>query len=209
LRRLAALASVGALAFAVSACGGSGAGANTGNPSAAPTSAAAITGVRSLDFTEQQFHLHFLGPLTYAQKPPFGGAHSPIPLNCGVYTQPVPNENAVHSLEHGAVWLTYRNGVDPAPLAALTSIDQSYTLVSPFPGQASPVVASTWGLQLAVNSPTDPRLGQFVETYVRNDRGGEQGARCAGASPEQAQELLDHPPQANSQPPPVPADRAG
>lgn len=210
MRRLAAAASVGALALLVGACGGSGSAAGgSGTPSASAGATAAIAGVRSLDYTEKQFHLHFLGALTYAQKPPFGGAHSPVPLNCGVYTAPVPNENAVHDLEHGAVWLTYRTGVDPAPLAALTAIDPSYTLVSPFPSQASPVVASTWGLQLPVQSPTDPRLRQFVQTYVGNGLGGEQGARCAGASPQQAEQLLAHPPESNSEPPPVPADRVG
>jgi hypothetical protein len=107
------------------------------------------------------------------------------------------------------VWLTYRAGVDPAPLSALTSVDPSYTLVSPFLSQTSPVVASAWGLQLAVDTPTDPRLRQFVQAYVRNGFGGEQGARCAGASPEQAEELLRNPPQSNSQTPPNPADRAG
>jgi hypothetical protein len=204
---------VGGLAVAagllLGACGGDSGGSSSGS-SAAPSSAApSIPGVRSLDYTEQQYHLHFLGPLNYAQQPPFGGAHSPVPLNCGVYTTVVPNENAVHSLEHGAVWLTYKPGVDPAPLAELTTINPSYTLVSPYPQQTSPVVASAWGLQLAVDAPTDPRLRQFVSAYVGNGLGGEQGARCAGASPEQAVQLRDAPPQQNSSPPPNPADRAG
>jgi hypothetical protein len=178
-------------------------GSGSGGSSA---KAVPVPGVRTVDYTAKQFHLHFLGPLHYAQNPPFGGAHSPVPLNCGVYTTVVPNENAVHDLEHGAVWLTYKPGVDPAPLAALTSINQSYTLVSPYPNQSSPVVASAWGLQLGVDSPTDPRLRQFVSDYVGNGFGGEQGARCAGASPDQAVELRDHPPQQNSSAPPDPAD---
>ena len=196
-RRLIAVAAVALVAL--TACGSGSSGSSSPTP---------IAGVRTLDYTEKQFHLHFFGPLTYAQNPPFGGAHSPAPLNCGVYSTTVPNEDAVHSLEHGAVWLTYKPGADPAPLAALTSIDQSHTLVSQYPTQTSPVVASAWGLQLSVDSPTDPRLRQFVENYVGNGFGGEKGAKCAGVSPEEGVQLLHDPRATNPAPPPNPADRA-
>jgi hypothetical protein len=198
LHRSAALSAVVALTLA--GCGG-----DSDEP-AAESSPAAIAGVRTVDVTGDQWHQHYWGPLSYAQAPPLGGGHSPAPLNCGVYPAPVPNENAVHSLEHGAVWLTYQPGVDPAPLAALTDVDQSYTLVSPYAGQPSRVMATTWGLQLAVDSPTAPRLRQFVETYVGNGLGGEKGARCAGVSPEEGGQLLQNPPEQNDSAPPDPVD---
>src|SRR6266487_5482045 len=47
-------------------------------------------------------------PMTYAQIPPVGGDHSASWQTCGIYSSPVPNEHAVHSLEHGAVWITYQ-----------------------------------------------------------------------------------------------------
>ena len=53
-------------------------------------------------------HAHVAGPVAYSVTPPVGGDHSPVWLNCGVYDRPVPNERAVHDLEHGAVWVTYR-----------------------------------------------------------------------------------------------------
>ena len=198
--RLLPLAAAALLSLA--ACGG-GSGSS---PKASPP---VIPGVRSVDMTARQYHEHFLGPLHYVQSPPMGGAHSPVPVNCGVYTTAVPNENAVHSLEHGAVWLTYSPGVDPAPLAQLSSIDPSYTLVSPYPNQPAKVVATAWGLQLRVDSATDPRLRQFVQAYVGNGLGGEQGATCAGASPDEAVQLLQHPPGKNTSTPPDPADRPG
>ena len=157
-------------------------------------------------------HTHFLGVhLTYSRTPPLGGDHSPVPLTCAIYTQPVPNENAVHSLEHGAVWLTYLPGTDPAPLVALDKIDPSYVLISPYPGQSAKIVATAWGLQLKVDSTTDPRLRAFVEKYHGGSQGGEQGAVCTGAqssvTPAQADALLAQGPPAGQATPPSPADQ--
>jgi hypothetical protein len=103
-----------------------------------------------------------------------------------VWTEPVPDEFAVHSEEHGAVWLTYRPGEDPSALAALAK-GNDYVLVSPYPGQPGRYMASTWGAQLSVDTATDPRLAQFVKAYAGGGQGGEKGADCAnGLTPDQA-----------------------
>src|SRR5262245_44622584 len=60
---------------------------------------------------------HTDGPVPYPQVPPVGGPHNPVWLNCGIYDQPAPNENAVHSMEHGAVWITYQPDLPAADVA--------------------------------------------------------------------------------------------
>lgn len=103
-------------------------------------------------------------------------------LNCGVYSQPVPNENAVHSLEHGAVWVTY----DPAKVTAAQldtlrkEIPSTYTVLSPYPGIPAPVVASAWGYQLRLPSVDDPRLAQFISKYRQGKTTPEPDAPCTG-----------------------------
>ena len=84
-------------------------------------------------------HTHVTGSVTYDRVPPAGGAHNPTQLNCGVYSQPVPNENAVHSLEHGAVWITYRPTLPADQVASLQQFvtshyvgTQRYLILSPF-----------------------------------------------------------------------------
>ena len=86
----------------------------------------------------------------YGMNPPAGGNHFGIWLNCGIYTEPQVDENAVHALEHGAVWVTY----DPDALSAdeittlQNSVPSTYMVVSPYPGLPAPVVASAWGKQV-------------------------------------------------------------
>ena len=137
-------------------------------------------------------HKHLYGKhITYPQTPPVGGEHSPYYLDCKVYTSAVPNEFAVHSMEHGAVWLTYSPDVPAADvnaLVALSKVRSDYVIVSPYPGQPAPIIATAWGLQLTATSASDPRVSAFVHQYVGGGQGGEPGVQCAGGvTPAQAQ----------------------
>ena len=130
-------------------------------------------------------HDHVPGPVIYSVTPPVGGQHAPVWLNAGVYTVPVPSERAVHDMEHGAVWITYDPSLPADKVATLTSFvaKQSlipetgqgmpdgqanrYVVMSPWAsaGLPSPIVISSWGYQLRVTDPSDPRLQQFVDTF--------------------------------------------
>ena len=118
----------------------------------------------------------------YDQTPPVGGPHSPVWQNCGVYTESITNESGVHTLEHGAVWITYQPDLpDPEIQALQTLIRQSsFRLLSPYPDLPSQIVISAWGYQLQVEQADDPRLKDFIEQYELNPQGPEPGAPCTG-----------------------------
>lgn len=120
---------------------------------------------------------HTEDPVTYVQDPPAGGPHAPAWQKCAAYDAPVRNENAVHSLEHGAVWITYQPDLPGAEVKTLDKLAQHRSvLVSPYPDLQDPIVASAWGAQLRLDAPDDPRLGAFIERYAGN--GPEPGANC-------------------------------
>lgn len=112
------------------------------------------------------------------------GPHSSIVQNCGVYTDPVGSENAIHSLEHGAVWITYRSGLEESQVGKLTKFADArpYTLLSPVDSLAAPVVLSAWGIQLEVDDASDPRIEPFLVKYVQGEQTPELGARCTGGT---------------------------
>lgn len=64
---------------------------------------------------------HVETQVKYEMNPPVGGDHHPRWMNCNgdVYKNPVPEVNAVHSLEHGAVWVTYNDKADKAEVGKL------------------------------------------------------------------------------------------
>ncbi|MEO5318855.1 DUF3105 domain-containing protein [Arthrobacter sp. CC3] len=133
------------------------------------------------DYPDQSRN-HTSEPVSYPRTPATGGDHAPVWTNCGVYTTPVEQTRAVHSLEHGAVWLTYRPDLGADQLAELTALagKQDYLLLSPVAEQAKPVVATAWGKQLAVDSGSDERLAPFIKKYRQGPQSPEPGAVCSG-----------------------------
>ena len=125
---------------------------------------------------------HQIGTLSYPQNPPVGGIHNPAWQNCGIYNQPVPNENAVHSLEHGAVWITYRPDLPAAEVEKLQALIRGHDhgLLSPYPNLPAPIVISAWGLQVQVQVADDPRLPLFIKKYENGPQTPEPGAVCNG-----------------------------
>jgi hypothetical protein len=140
---------------------------------------ATIPGVQT--YTGLSFE-HTTAPVKYAQNPPVGGDHNPVWLNCGIYDQPVPNENAVHSLEHGAVWVTYQPSLPSAAVEQLRQLvrGREFVILSPYDNLPAPVVASAWGVQLQLTGADDTRLSRFLKKYVLGPQTREMGGVCTG-----------------------------
>ena len=172
---------VAALAVVVALVAWTGGGNDAGgidDRAAPPTSGPA--GVRIFEVRSQA---HVSGPVDYPETPPVGGAHDPTWQNCGFYSEPIVKERGVHSLEHGAVWVTYRPGLagDQLDILRRLASSQSHILVSPWAGELpSPLVASAWGRQLGADSAADGRLAEFVRAFRTGPQTPEPGAPCTG-----------------------------
>lgn len=114
--------------------------------------------------------------------PPVGGVHDPAWQNCGIYNEPVETKNALHSMEHGAVWITYNPSLDSADVAQLEGLvrGESFLLLTPYPNLANDVVMTAWGVQLEVDSVDDERIEQFISVYRNGPQTPEPGAPCDG-----------------------------
>lgn len=155
-----------------------------------PSGGSAPDGVET--FEVGQAGRHTSEDVAYEQTPPVGGEHNPIWQNAGFYTEPVRNENAVHTMEHGGVWLTYSPDLPQDQRDAIEQIvqGQDCVLASPspdLPGGAQ-MFASAWGAQLQVDGPEDPALQDFIGYYQRGPQTPEPGARCNGGVGEPATE---------------------
>jgi hypothetical protein len=131
---------------------------------------------------------HTTEPVAYTENPPVGGPHDPVWADCtgAVYAVEIRHENAVHSLEHGAVWVTYdpeQVDADGADTLAGLVEGRPGVMLSPDAGQERPIAVQAWGHQLFVDSPDDPRIWQFVDLMVIHPEfTPEPGAPCDSPS---------------------------
>lgn len=147
------------------------------------TSASQIAGLATFAYPKGQPHVST--PVQYKESPPVGGPHDPVWADCTgtVYTVDIRHENAVHSLEHGATWITYNPAtIAPGDLAVLQKLvrGRSGLMLSPYPGESSPISLQSWNHQLSVSSASDKRVKQFVDFMTFNPTfTPEPGASCA------------------------------
>jgi hypothetical protein len=143
-----------------------------------------VVNYRKTDPALKQVAQHAWGPLKYPQSPPVGGRHNYNWQNCmgDVYDQPIASEHAVHSLEHGAVWVTYnpdRLSKDQVETLAAKVRGKEYMLMSPYSGLDKAISLQAWGFQLKVDSVTDKRIDDFIN-LMRKNGGIEKDAVCSG-----------------------------
>ncbi len=153
------------------------------NSTAPPATAADIGEITISDYTPGQEHVNT--DVTYDESPAVGGPHDLIWADCdgAVYDQQIRSENAVHSMEHGAVWITYNpddiSGDDLSVLRGYVQ-DQAHIFLSPYADLPSPISLQSWNHQLFVNAVDDSRINDFIQTLRQNPAEyPEVGASCS------------------------------
>jgi hypothetical protein len=141
-----------------------------------------ISGMQTYEYAAGQQHV--TTPVDYTESPPVGGPHDGFWADCtgSVYTVDIRHENAVHSLEHGAVWITYNpDDVSDDDIAKLADLVDGVSgrMLSPYEGLDSAVSVQSWNHQIKVDSADDLRIEQFADLMTRNsDYHPEVGASC-------------------------------
>ncbi len=187
------------VAIVLAACGGSDA-ADTETQSTGTSSdlvdSSALPAPTSIPVSEIGAS-HVDPPVSFDRSPSIGGDHYPFWQNCGFYNVELIEGAATHTMEHGAVWITYNESTtssdDLATLEQLTK-DNAKLLISPYPHD-EPLVLSAWGVQQRdITSIDATEVGAFIETWIDNPELAEAGVRCTGAAgipPDDIRSLAD------------------
>lgn len=107
----------------------------------------------------------------YNSNPPTSGPHWPNPAECKVYDEPVPDEAAIHSLEHGAIWITYKDKDDKEIAEKLSNIvekDPAKVLLSPRPENDSKIALASWTRLLKLEKFDESQISAFIKSNRNN-----------------------------------------
>lgn len=111
----------------------------------------------------------------YNSNPPTSGWHTAQTAQWGVFRREIPDEILIHNLEHGGIWISYKDPNDTKlveQLEALVSRYRSKVILAPRPKNDSPVVVAAWTHLLKLDGYDERRIEDFIKAY--KNRGPEQ-----------------------------------
>ena len=127
-----------------------------------------IAGTKVMSFSTGGVNVHRTGSLEYETTPPVSGPHAPQPAACGTYAEPIPDEEQVHTLEHGGVGIQYRPDLDPDQIAVIEELVAGYdthVFSAPYPGMEPNVVVSSWGKKIELDSARTQAIRAYVTAF--------------------------------------------
>lgn len=120
----------------------------------------------------------------YNSNPPSSGPHWPSPAKNGIYDQALPDEQLIHNLEHGHVWIAYireteesseategssgPKGISDEDINKLKEIvkgDEWKIVMSPREKNDVSIALVAWGRVLKLDSFDEGKVKDFIRTY--------------------------------------------
>lgn len=103
------------------------------------------------------------------------GNHDQQPLPWQVYSQEVPDANAIHNLEHGGIYISYKPDLPADQVAKIKSLfSKPYSrknfspikaIVAPRAANSAPIVMSSWTRSMKLDKYDEEKM---VDYYLRN-----------------------------------------
>ncbi len=104
-------------------------------------------------------------PTRYNSNPPTSGDHYAAPVRAGFYEQRLPDAHLIHNLEHGQIWLSWRDLGDQEVIETFRRLHEQFPewIVATWrPENEQRMVAAAWGRLLSLDAPDSAALTAFV-----------------------------------------------
>lgn len=103
----------------------------------------------------------------YNTNPPTSGAHG-APVAFGVYEEELLDENLVHNLEHGGIWISY-TGISDDEITQLQTIGERHprsVVLTPRSANDAPIAVASWGRLMKLESVDEERIEEYIRRNI-------------------------------------------
>lgn len=101
----------------------------------------------------------------YNSNPPTSGPHYVQPADWNFYDNELPDEQLVHNLEHGGIWISYKD-IDERTLEQIKLIQKSNpgsVIVTPRAANDSKIVVASWTRLEKMDTYNEPKILDFIK----------------------------------------------
>ncbi|HLE49697.1 MAG TPA: DUF3105 domain-containing protein [Patescibacteria group bacterium] len=116
---------------------------------------------------EGRAHVSLKTPVTYNTNPPTSGDHFAEAESWGVNEKEVEDKAAIHGLEHGGIWITYKD-IDEESTKILEEIGRENSgsvIVSPRSGNEAKISVASWGRLMKLDVVDKALIQKYIATY--------------------------------------------
>lgn len=101
----------------------------------------------------------------YNSNPPTSGTHFEYPEQWGVFDSPQPDVKMVHNLEHGGIWISYKDIDDQTrqQLETIAKANSGSVIMTPRSANDSKIALASWGRLEKLESYDEAKILEFIK----------------------------------------------
>ena len=120
--------------------------------------------------SQGQDHVPLGTSFSYNSNPPTSGPHNVNPAEWGIYKEEIADQILIHNLEHGGVWISYRQGIDEAVVKKLEDIAKAFgrkVIMAPRQANDSDIALAAWTRldKFSAAEFSEERVREFIRAY--------------------------------------------
>ena len=117
-----------------------------------------------------QEHITAVSGFLYNSNPPTSGPHFPQPAEWGAYKEELADENLIHSLEHGGIWISYKSEISEEIRKKLEAFYEKYgrkIVIAPRSKNDSDIALAAWNRldKFSVAEYSAERVEKFIKAF--------------------------------------------